>query len=102
MKIPKYLGMQVVINAALVDEDTVKMHIDMPLYSKEGEFVGTYREEFQTSMDVVGTLKATLKSGRQDIHNKTGLELKQMQTGPHHTKQEPAGHISKPAPDSEE
>ena len=94
MKIPKFLGMQVVINAALVDEDTVKMHIDMPLYSEEGEFVGTYREEFQTSMDVVGTLKATLKSGRQDIHNKTGLELKQMQAEPR--------HIKEPAPDSEE
>ena len=82
MKIPKYLGMQVVINATLVDEDTVKMHIDMPLYSEEGEFVGTFREEFQTSMDVVEVLKATLKSGRQDIHNKTGLELKQMQGKP--------------------
>jgi len=79
MKIPKYLGMQVAINATLVDEDTVKMLIDMPIYSEEGAFVGTYREEFQTSMDVVETLKATLKSGRQDIHNKTGLELKEMQ-----------------------
>jgi len=82
MKIPKFLGMQVVINATLVDEDTVKMFIDMPLYSEEGEFIGTYREEFQTSMDVVETLRATLKSGRQDIHNKTGLELKQMQVKP--------------------
>ena len=94
MKIPKYLGMQVVINATLVDEDTVKMHIDMPLYSEDGEFVGTYREEFKTSMDVVETLKATLKSGRQDIHNKTGLELKQMQAEPR--------HIKEPAPDVEE
>ena len=74
--------MQVVINATLVDEDTVKMYIDMPLYSEDGEFVGTFREEFQTSMDVVEVLKATLKSGRQDIHNKTGLELKQMQNNP--------------------
>ena len=74
--------MQVVINTTLVDEDTVKMYIDMPLYSEDGEFVGTFREEFQTSMDVVETLKATLKSGRQDIHNKTGLELKQMQNNP--------------------
>jgi hypothetical protein len=94
MKIPKFLGMQVVINAALVDEDTVKMHIDMPLYSAEGEFVGTYREAFQTSTDVVETLKATLKSGRQDIHNKTGLELKQMQAEPR--------HIKEPVPDVEE
>ena len=94
MKIPKYLGMQVVINATLVDEDTVKMHIDMPLYSEEGEFVGTFREEFQTSMDVVEVLKATLKSGRQDIHNKTGLELKQMQGKPQ--------LIRTPASDAEE
>ena len=94
MKIPKYLGMQVVINATLVDEDTVKMYIDMPLYSEDGEFVGTFREEFQTSMDVVEMLKATLKSVRQDIHNKTGLELREMQI--------PHGHTKEPVSDVEE
>ena len=94
MKIPKYLGMQVVINATLVDEDTVKMYIDMPIYSDDGTFTGTFREEFQTSMDVVEMLKATLKSVRQDIHNKTGLELREMQI--------PHGHIKEPAPDVEE
>ena len=70
------------------------MYIDMPLYSEEGEFVGTFREEFQTSMDVVEVLKTTLKSGRQDIHNKTGLELKQMQVKPQ--------LIRTPASDAEE
>jgi|TARA_Y100000310_G_C20654230_1_gene801165 hypothetical protein len=79
MKLPKYLGMRVAINVTLVSEDKLAMFIDMPVYDEAGGFIGTFREEFQTSMDVVGTLIATLKSGRQDIHNQTGLELKEMQ-----------------------
>ena len=82
MKIPKYLGQQVQLTVALVDEDTIKMAIEVGGYAGDRTFVGKFKEEFKTSQDVVETLKAACKSGRQDMANKLGLEVQNMRVDP--------------------
>ena len=82
MKIPKYLGQQVQLTVALVDEDTIKMAIEVGGYAGDRTFVGKFKEEFHTSQDVVETLKAACKSGRQDMSNTLGLEVKNMREDP--------------------
>lgn len=78
MKMPKYLGTQVELTIALVDEDTLKMAITVGGYAEDRTFLGKFKEEFHTSQDVVETLKAACKSGRQDMSNKLGLEVQNM------------------------
>tara|TARA_Y100000310_G_scaffold327486_1_gene393935 strand:- start:211 stop:471 length:261 start_codon:yes stop_codon:yes gene_type:complete len=82
MKIPKYLGQQVQLTVALVDEDTIKMAIEVGGYAGDRTFVGKFKEEFKTSQDVVETLKAACKSGRQDMSNTLGLEVQNMRVDP--------------------
>lgn len=78
MKIPKYLGQQVELTVALIDEDTIKMAITVGGYAEDRTFLGKFKEEFHTSQDVIETLKAACKSGRQDMSNKLGLEVQNM------------------------
>jgi len=82
MKIPKYLGEQVQLTIALVDEDTIKMAIEIGGYAEDRTFLGKFKEEFHTSQDVIETLKAACKSGRQDMANKLGLEVQNMRVDP--------------------
>ena len=82
MKIPKYLGTQVQLTVVLVDEDTIKLAIEVGGYAEDRTFLGKFKEEFSTSQDVIETLKAACKSGRQDMANKLGLEVKDVRVNP--------------------
>ena len=82
MKMPKYLGQQVELTVALIDEDTIKMAITVGGYAEDRTFLGKFKEGFSTSQDVIETLKAACKSGRQDMSNELGLEVQNMRQDP--------------------
>jgi len=66
----------------LVDEDTIKLAIEVGGYAEDRTFLGKFKEEFSTSQDVIETLKAACKSGRQDMSNTLGLEVQNMRVDP--------------------
>ena len=82
MQIPKYLGEQVELTVVLKDEETIQIAIVVGGYAEDRTFLGKFKEEFHTSQDVIETLKAACKSGRQDMSNKLGLEIKDMKQAP--------------------
>jgi len=82
MQIPKYLGEQVELTVVLKDEETIQIAIVVGGYAEDRTFLGKFRDEFSTSRDVIETMLAACKSGRQDMSNKLGLEIKDMKQSP--------------------
>ena len=82
MKMPKYLGEQVQLTVILKDEETVEIAIAVGGYAEDRTFVGKFQDAFSTSRDVIETMLAACKSGRQDMSNKLGLEIKDMKQRP--------------------
>ena len=82
MQMPKYLGQQVQLNVVLVDEDTLNLAIEVGGYAEDRTFIGKFKNSFSTSQDVIETLLAACKSGRQDMSNELGLEVQNMRQDP--------------------
>ena len=82
MQIPKYLGEQVELTVVLKDEETIQIAIVVGGYAEDRTFLGKFRDEFSTSREEIETMLAACKSGRQDMSNKLGLEIKDMKQTP--------------------
>ena len=82
MQIPKYLGEQVELTVVLKDEETIQIAIVVGGYAEDRTFLGNFRDECSTSRDGIETMLAACKSGRQDMSNKLGLEIKDMKQSP--------------------